>query len=288
MIGPGDTDRILDAYLAPDPARLPDRVIDAALDEVARTPQRRALRVPWRFPPVPALPRATGIAAVALVAVVGAGALLALASRAPDGPGGPSTPATQAPTTRQSFVARGITDWQTFGSAIYGDTLTRYPAGWSVRVPATRPWRVGDVFPPASGDMPFADTFVSPGRGDVQIGLIAWSMPVDAANIETTDGLKAWVETFCAEVASSCDGFTQRAIPWAWDHGNYYTSAILVPTPEHQYAFLADCGSCLIPGATDRVTIVIVAREDGFPAAASYGGSFELLKSVIATLNRGP
>ena len=49
MNGTVDTERILDAFLAPEADRLPDRVIDAALADIARTPQRRALRVPWRF-----------------------------------------------------------------------------------------------------------------------------------------------------------------------------------------------------------------------------------------------
>lgn len=95
MNGQIDTERILDAYLAPESDRLPDRVLDAALADIARTPQRRALRVPWRFPIMPALTRATGIAAVALVAVVGAGVLISFDSTG--GPGGSPTPTT-APT----------------------------------------------------------------------------------------------------------------------------------------------------------------------------------------------
>ena len=87
MNGQIDAERILDAYLAPEADRLPDRVLDAALADIARTPQRRALRVPWRFPNMHALSRATGIAAVALVAVVGAGALFYLTSNRPGGAG---------------------------------------------------------------------------------------------------------------------------------------------------------------------------------------------------------
>ena len=86
MNGRSTTERILDVYLAPETDRLPDRVIDAALADISRTPQRRALRVPWRFPTMPALSRATGIAAVALVAVVGAGGIY-LASNRPGGAG---------------------------------------------------------------------------------------------------------------------------------------------------------------------------------------------------------
>ncbi len=94
MTGRTYTERLLDAYLAPEADRLADRVVDAALAQIARTPQRRALRVPWRFPYMPALSRATGIAAVALVAVVGAGGLLYLNAKGPGGPGGSPTPTT--------------------------------------------------------------------------------------------------------------------------------------------------------------------------------------------------
>jgi hypothetical protein len=99
-----DTERILDAYLAPEADRLADRVIDAALADIARTPQRRALRVPWRFPLMPALSRATGVAVVALVAVVGAGTLFYLNSK-PDGGGSQGTPVPTATPTPAPTVA---------------------------------------------------------------------------------------------------------------------------------------------------------------------------------------
>jgi hypothetical protein len=99
-----DTERILDAYLAPEADRLADRVIDAALADIARTPQRRAMRVPWRFQLMPALTRATGVAVVALVAVVGAGTLFYLNSR-PDGGGSQGTPLPTATPTPAPTVA---------------------------------------------------------------------------------------------------------------------------------------------------------------------------------------
>lgn len=99
-----DTERILDAYLAPEADRLADRVIDAALADIARTPQRRALRVPWRFPLMPALSRATGVAVVALVAVVGAGTLFYLNAK-PDGGGSQGTPLPTATPTPAPTVA---------------------------------------------------------------------------------------------------------------------------------------------------------------------------------------
>jgi hypothetical protein len=98
-----DTERILDAYLAPEADRLADRVIDAALADIARTPQRRALRVPWRFPLMPALSRASVVAVVALV-VVGAGTLFYLNSK-PDGFGSQGTPLPTATPTPAPTVA---------------------------------------------------------------------------------------------------------------------------------------------------------------------------------------
>lgn len=103
------TERILDAYLAPESDRLADRVIDAVLADIARTPQRRAVRVPWRFPLMPALSRATGVAVVVLVAVVGVGSLLYLNSnRGGAGSQGSPSPAstpTPSPTVGASTTA---------------------------------------------------------------------------------------------------------------------------------------------------------------------------------------
>jgi hypothetical protein len=281
-----ETELVLDAFLAPEHDRLADRVLQAAFADIARTPQRRALRAPWRFPLVRSRIPATGFAAVAFVLVVGAAGLLYLDTRPPRGPGGPSPTSSRAPSPTQ--VAPGITGWNRFTSAIYGSDLA-YPSDWSVRAPATRPWRAGDVFPPRADKMPYADTFISPEKGDAQIGLIVWTMRADeGAVIESVEGLKAWADAFCNDVLrypTSCEGFTQQAVPWAWDNGNAYTSAILVKTPGIQYAFLADCRSCLIVGGTDWVTVVAVAREDGFPQAARYGGSVALLRSILTTMN---
>jgi hypothetical protein len=285
-----ETERVLDAFLAPEREQLADRVLEAAFAHIARTPQRRALRVPRRFHQMPILSRAASIAAVVFVAVVGGAGWIYLDSRAPSGPSGPGPSSTPAPSPTD--VAPGISGWKRFTSAVYGSGYGElgYPADWSIRAPATRAWRAGDPFP--ADDMPYADTFVSPGKGDAQIGLIVWSVPAKSDDrVETVEGLKVWADRFCDEVlvSTSCDGFSARAVPWAWDNGNYYTSAILVKSPRVQFAFLGDCNSCLISGVTDRITVVAVGREDTFPRAARYGGTVGLLKSVLRTISaRGP
>lgn len=73
MTTPRDPDALLAAYLADGMEVLPDRVVDAVLDEVHRTRQRTVFG-PWRIPPMfkPVL----GAAAVIAVLIVGGAAWL--------------------------------------------------------------------------------------------------------------------------------------------------------------------------------------------------------------------
>jgi hypothetical protein len=290
-----DTEQILDAYLSPKADRLSDRVIEAALADIARTPQRRALRVPWRFPRMPAFTHATGIAALAIVAVVTAGGLVYLDSPAPSGPGGPpiaprvsqapSAVPTTAPTPESSDVAPGITGWTMYTSEVHGFAVG-YPEDWTVIAPATRTWQVGDAFP--VDELPYADTLVSPGQGGDQVGLVVWEMPAgEGVDVETVAGLKTWAQGFCTDVgASSCEEFTQHAVPMCLNAGgDPCRGAILVPTAGQQYAFFVDWGSAMLTTMPDLVTVVVVARPDSFPSAARYGGSVELLKAILGTMD---
>ena len=46
-----ELDRLLVAFFVEGTNELADRVIDAALDQIDHTRQRRPLRAPWRFRP---------------------------------------------------------------------------------------------------------------------------------------------------------------------------------------------------------------------------------------------
>ena len=144
MTGRTTTERILDAYLAPEADRLPDRVIDAALADIARTPQRRAVRVPWRFPTMPALSRATGIAAVALVAAVGAGGLIYLNS--PGGDGGSPTPTTPPTPTSPPPSSTSASTPKPVSEGLIGPGVYAVKATWAadpaltVTFTLTEPW----------------------------------------------------------------------------------------------------------------------------------------------------
>jgi hypothetical protein len=243
---------------------------------------------------MPSFSRASAIATLALVVVVGAGGWLYLsASRAPSGVGGPATPAAPTsapaptPSAVPSFIAQGISAWHHYTSTVYdnGYGSVDYPADWSVVAQATRAWEPGDRFPVETS--PYADVFASPGEGDETVGLVVWKMPAgEGAEVETVEGLKAWAATFCRDVGMSpCDGFTQDATPMCLDTGGVCRGALLVPTPDQQFAFFVDWGSAMMTVTPDRVRVVVVPREDAHPSASRYGGSVQLLRSILTKMN---
>jgi hypothetical protein len=281
MSGRIDAERILDAFLAPESDRLPDRVIDATLADIARTPQRRAMRVPWRFPLMTNTMRAA-----AGVAIVGVG-VLAFNLR-PTGNGATGTPApTQTagpkPTAASTQGAAstpsvgpwpaqpGIAVWTTYTSQVYGSTFG-YPEDWNLEASATRAWQVGD---PLLNFGPFTDIFTSPD-GDVAV----WVFRLTAepgADVSSREGLGALV---CELEASACEPISDLAEPMCAGRAACLP-AVLVALPEERegvFAYFADI-------ETRQVTVVSIGREDSFPGSAEYGGSVQLLKSILTTMD---
>jgi hypothetical protein len=275
MNGPMDAERILHAYLAPESDRLPDRVLDAALGEIARTPQRRALRVPWRFPYMPALTRATGIAAVALVAVVSAGALIYLNSKSASGPGGtPTATLTPAPAP----TTPGITGFTSYTSAVYGITFG-YPDGWRLERAATRKWRAGDGSVRAH-EGAFSELFLNPpDRDGEDIAMLLYQRPAGSgADITSREGLAGWFQAnLCEDQEEACTTVPEVAEPMCVGK-TACLPAILVSLPGSVFAVFADA-------ETGVVTVVQLGRGDDFSATARYGGGKQLLKSILTTMN---
>src|SRR6478735_6562084 len=92
-----DLDRILGAYFVDGTDELADRVIDAALDQIDHTNQRRPLRLPWRFRTM-TMPFRLATAALIGALVLGGAFLLT---------GGGSRPSTAVPTARPGPVWTG-------------------------------------------------------------------------------------------------------------------------------------------------------------------------------------
>ena len=285
-----DVERILGAFLAPEADRLPDRVIDAALTDIARTPQRPALRVPWRLPFMPALSRATGIAAVVLVTALGAGGIIYLNSPG-SGSGGPGaqptptpTPAptvapTAAPTPQPTFDPSDPAAWTPYSSAVYGYTIA-YPSDWSLHSAATHKWQPGE--PIVDDAWPWADVFVNPETVDGDsIGLWVLQVPAPAgADVSSWDGLRAALGEMCDEptVDAACPG-------------NNPPTALCLGGQDCQAAIMVLTGEELAPMAafgdpeTGVITMFLIGRPDDFPAAARYGGTVALLKAILAQVD---
>jgi hypothetical protein len=127
-----DPAALLSAYLAVGMEVLPDRVVDAVLDEVHRTRQRTVIG-PWRNPTMNSYAK-LAIAAVVVV-VVSVGGLVLLRPGDSSGPGGAST-ATPSPTRSPSAAPTpsraaspppiSTTGWVQFTSDRYGYTIS-YP-----------------------------------------------------------------------------------------------------------------------------------------------------------------
>ncbi|MCJ7712326.1 MAG: hypothetical protein MUQ32_16015, partial [Chloroflexi bacterium] len=66
-----ELDRLLDEYFVAGANELADRVINAALEEIDKTQQRRAPRTTRRFPTMNTLSRVAAAAVLAVVAVGG-------------------------------------------------------------------------------------------------------------------------------------------------------------------------------------------------------------------------
>jgi hypothetical protein len=126
---------IIGSWMEDGRTRLPDHVLDAVLDQLPSTPQRRTmLGLPWRFLPMPYFAKlALTAVAIAAIGVVG----LTLVQGPVTGPA-----ALPSPTPWPSPVTPPPSPFtERFDSAVHGLSIS-YPAGWETR-PATKPWSEG-------------------------------------------------------------------------------------------------------------------------------------------------
>lgn len=145
-----DFERIAGAWLAEGPTELTNRVLDAALDEVHLTHQRRRSPVPWRASPMSIPMRvAAGIAVIAVVGFAGFAFLnrgSAIGHSPGPTPSASASPSEGAPSTqppRPSPTPIDPTAWTSFTSARHGYTA-RYPGDWVLTL-ATAPATLSDL-----------------------------------------------------------------------------------------------------------------------------------------------
>jgi hypothetical protein len=279
-------ERAVSDWLGDGSDRTPRHSIDGVLLAIKTTPQERDLGIPWRMPRMPAFTRATGIAAVALVAVVSAGGLIYLNSKAPSGTGGgptappttqgPSTGPTQAPSPAASYLAPGITGWNAYNSAVYGLVID-YPSDWSVDAPATEAWKPGQAV--TADAWPWADVFGNPEAVDGdEIGMLFWQAPAPAGtNLRTWQGMQDAIARLCQEPTFRSCTFDSPPTPMCIGVSEclpVLIASIRTGDEVTPWGFIGYRDAGLI-------TVFEMGRPDNFPAAARYGGTMALLRSIL-------
>ena len=137
-----DLDRATRAWLEDGPRVLSDRVLQAALDEVHLTPQRRRLWPAWRTPMNGTLSKA--IAGIAAVLVVGAVGFNLMSNVGSPGPGGPAPTPTASPTAAPSATPTPTPTPIPSGFVVGPGEITLMPSpgsNWSVRLTIPAGWQ---------------------------------------------------------------------------------------------------------------------------------------------------
>ena len=139
MTNRSELEQALDRYLAEGGEQVPDRVVDAALDQIDHTSQRHALRLPWRFPDMPYFLRSAMVGAAVVAVLIVGGVLL---TRGPTNDIGGPPAASSAPTsTGAPSATPALTDtanWVPFTSERYGYQI-EHPPTWEA-TPAAGDW----------------------------------------------------------------------------------------------------------------------------------------------------
>jgi hypothetical protein len=270
-------DRAVRDWLDDGSDRTPPAAINAVLLAVTTTPQERDLRIPRRTTQMPTYVRLA--AGIAIVAVVGVGALMYIGNS--PGVGGAPTPsptptpvASAAPSAPPS-LAPGISGWKPYTSAAYGYTMS-YPQGWYVAGRASHKWEPGE--PGTEEAAPFWDIFAN-DDGDGTVMLVAQVPAPAGADLESWDGLHAVHRELCDE----------PTIPGC--PADYTPTSLCSGQQDCAPAILALNGDDPMPVAligdpeNGVVTVIWIGRVDSFPTAAKYGGTVQLLKSVLTQMD---
>jgi hypothetical protein len=238
--------------------RTPRRAIDGVLLAVKTTPQERDLRIPWRFPPMPALTRATGIAAVALVATVAAGGVLYTGFGGPGASPTPTigpTPTSPPPTPTAAATPKPVGDGL-LSPGNYAETLSATDAGVKVNFTLTEPWEWfgSSLFPVSSGPG-------LPGGLVIQF-LDITSLNPDPCHWRGTDG-DIDAGTTVAHLVAALAAQTAYAVsdPVNVTIGGYSGQRVDITGPTEPYTSRTDAGAA--PDCDDEVVRLWNTAEHG-------------------------
>lgn len=254
MTGRSDVERLLDTYLAEGPESVADRVIDAALDEIDSTQQRRGPVVPWRTPSMKTPIRLLLVAA-ALAAAGGGAYLLGGAGDQPA-----PTPTT-SPSPSVMPVRLELIEGMWHGSLGVNQSAEFVPYDLSIgrimsakRIDSGRGTDLGtfditdgQVRLDASGDCPDPATYT--GTVTADLGEVSFTVVTDS----------------CDERVSILDNVWRRAPDGTLVPGTTYH----ITHVEQPLAFLLPIGFSPPPGGVVQGSLASAGRDD-------YGWIFAL------------
>jgi hypothetical protein len=274
-----DTTRIVRSWLDEGATRLPDHVLDAVLDRVPATPQRRITWWPARRlqPMNSMLKYGLAAAVIAIAALLGYSYFVAPNVGSP-GLGDPTPTPIPTLAPSPSVVATIDTaEWVPFTSKQYGLSVG-HPADWTVD-PADRAWDLDtdgrDFMSPATDD------FYTPGSADgMGVRVSVWSVPSTLGGVESVAAVEAWYEdVFCpATGTTSCTGVHDRAVPLCVEVRDCHPGILLAsPTTDTQAFFTGGFYN-------GEIVVVSMWRSEGDRAVAPYGGAQRLLEGFLSTM----
>jgi hypothetical protein len=268
MTSQPELDRLLHAFFVEGTDEVADRVIDAALAQIDRTQQQRALRIPPRFQSMTAFAR---IAAAAVIGVIAIGGAFLIGSAPSSGPGasaslGPlaSIPS-QASTVTPTAVAVGPTGPPgPMGTGRQIHTATRLDDG---RVLVVGGYALGDG-PLASAVLydPGTDTFSPTGSLAGARGYHTATLLSDGRVLIVGGGPASWPGSdtgITGPFLASAELYDSRT-------GTFSRSgSMATPREAHTATRLAD-GRVLIAGGADYQARAVASAELYDPKTGSF------------------